>query len=140
MTPPTVHTHCLMPITADTSELELIVMNWFAADHEVLWVPIYEVADGPDGIADARDEAKHFGGSRPIHEFTDFYRLPIGLKGWVFPAHLDDTDVVCLRDAPSEISFGHLQHPITGERLSYRYDTEAPIRRQALWCRTEREL
>lgn len=140
MTPPTLNTHCLMPIPPDTTELELIVMGWFAAGHDVLWIPIYEVADGSDGMADTRDEAKHFGGSRPIHDFSDFYRLPLGLKGWLFPAHLDDTDVICIHEAPAEISFGHLQHPDSGERLSYRYDTEAPIRRQALWCRAEREL
>lgn len=137
---PTPNTYCLMPITTDTSDLELIVMNWFAAGYEVLWIPIYEVAEGSNGIADACNEANHFGVPRPIHDFTDFYCLPIGIKGWVFPAHLDDTDVICLRETPSEIGFGHLQHPATGQRLTYRYDTEAPIRRHALWCRTEREL
>ena len=139
-TTPNPHAHFLMPVGDDTTEFELAVMGWFAAGHEVLWIPICEVADGPDGIADARDEANHFGGPRPIHDFSDFYRLPIGLKGWVFPAHLEDTDVICLREAPGEISFGRLQHPDSGQRLTYRYNTEAPIRRQALWCRTEREL
>lgn len=140
MTPPTLNIYCLMPITPDTTELELIVMGWLTAGHEVLWVPIYEVTNGPGGIADARDEANHFGGLRPIHNVTDFYHLPIGLKGWLLPAHLDDTDVICLREVPDTISFGHLLHPTTGQRLTYRYDTEAPIRRQALWCRAEREL
>jgi hypothetical protein len=140
MTPPPLRTHCLIPITGDTSALELTVMNWFAAGHDILWIPIYEVADGPDGIAGASDEAGHFGGPRPIQDVTDFYHLPIGLKGWVFPAHLDDTDVICVHGTPGEISFGHLQHPDSGQRLAYRYDTEAPIRRQALWCQTEREL
>ncbi len=140
MTPPTLNTHYMMPITPDTTELEFIVMNWFAAGHEVLWIPIYEVADGPDGIADARDEGEQLGGPRPIYDFTDFYRLPIGLEGWVFPVHLDDTDVICLREIPDTISFVHLLHPITGEHLTFGYDTEAPIRRQMLWSRTEREL
>ena len=140
MTRPTLNTHCLMPIAADTIDLESTVMNWFAAGHDVLWIPIYEVADGPDGIADARAEAEHFGGPRPIHDITDFYSLPVGLKGWLFPAHQDDTNVICIHETPCEVSFGHLQHPITGQRLTYRYDTEAPVRRQAHWCRTEREL
>lgn len=140
MTRPTLNTHCLMPIAADTIDLESTVMNWFAAGHDVLWIPIYEVADGPDGIADARAEAEHFGGHRPIHDITDFYSLPVGLKGWLFPAHQDDTNVICIHETPGKVSFGHLQHPITGQRLTYRYDTEAPVRRQAHWCRTEREL
>ena len=132
--------HFLWPLSVDTIAPELAVMNWFAAGHKILWIPIYEVADGLDGIAEARAEAEHLGGSLPIHDITDFYSLPLGLKGWVFPAHLEDTDVICLREAPGTISFGHLQHPNTGERLTYRYDTEVPVRRQSLLRRTEREL
>ncbi len=121
--------HWLMDVTPDTSELERKVMSWFAAGHEVLWIPIYEVADNAAGIADAMAEFAHFGGARLIGDVRKFFLLPIGIKGWLFPAHLDDTDVVCRHDAPGEVSFGHLQHP-TGERLTYRYPTEAPIRRQ----------
>lgn len=121
---PTLNYHCLTPITADTSKLECEVMGWFAAGHEVLWIPIHEVGDGPSGMAEARAEADHFGGLRLIHDVTDFYRLPLGIKGWLFPAHLDDTDVVCIHAAPGEMSFGHLTHPITGQRLSWRYPSE----------------
>jgi hypothetical protein len=53
--------------------------------------------------------------------------LPLGIKGWVFPAHLDDTDVICVREAGREISFGHLRHPVTGQHLTWRYDTESEL-------------
>ena len=132
--------HALRPLSPDTTDLELIVMGWFAHDHNILWIPIYEVSDEPCGIADACAEMAHFGGQRLIRDVTDFYTLPLGIKGWLFPAHLDDADVICIHEAPGEISFGHLQHPATGQRLTYRYDTEAPIRRQALYSRTEHEL
>lgn len=41
-------------------------------------------------MAQAKVEAGHFGGPRLIDDVTDFYQLPIGIKGWLFPAHLDD--------------------------------------------------
>lgn len=132
--------HVLWPLSPDTTDLELIVMDWFAHGHDILWIPIHEVSNEPTGIADACAESAHFGGQLLIRDVTDFYTLPIGIKGWLFPAHLDDTDVICIHEASGEISFGHLQHPATGQRLTYRYDTEAPIRRQALYCNTEREL
>ena len=117
----------IRPTPADATEVELVVMSWFAAGHEVLWIPIYEVADGPDGIVDARDEAAHFGGVRPICDFTDFYRLPAGIKGWLFPAHLDDTQIVALRAASQELHIGYLLHPSTGRRISWRFNTEADV-------------
>ena len=132
--------HFLWPLSVDTTAQELAVMNWFAAGHEVLWIPIYEVADTPTGIADATALAERHGGPRLIRDEADLLTLPRGVKGWLFPAHLDDTDVICIHETSGEISFGHLQHPVTGERLTYRYDTEAPIRRQSLGRRTEREL
>lgn len=118
---------CLLPVTSDTTDLEEDVMGWFATGHDILWIPIYEVSDEPTGIADARAEKAHFGGPRMIRNVTDFYTLPLGIKGWVFPAHLDDTDVICVREAAAEISFGHLFHPITGQRLTWRYDTESEL-------------
>ena len=117
----------IRPSPADATEVELVVMSWFAAGHEVLWIPIYEVADGPDGIVDARDEAAHFGGVRPICDFTDFYRLPTGIKGWLFPAHLDDTQIVALRAASQELHIGYLLHPSIGRRISWRFNTEADV-------------
>jgi hypothetical protein len=118
---------CLLSVPPDTTDLEKDVMGWFAAGHEILWIPIYEVRDEPTGIADAIAEKDHFGGPRLIRDVTDFYALPLGIKGWVFPAHLDDTDVICLREAATEISIGHLQHPVTGQRLTWRYDTESEL-------------
>lgn len=132
--------HCLLQLTPDTTDLERDVMGWFADDHEILWIPIYEVSDEPSGISDARAEMEYFGGPRRIRDVTDFYQLPIGIKGWLFPAHLDDTEVICTRATPGEISFGHLRHPISGQRLSYRYPTEAPIRRREFYTRNQSEL
>ena len=118
---------CLMQITPDTTDMELEVMRWFAARHEILWIPIYEVANELTGIADARAERAHFGEPRLIRDVTDFYTLPIGIKGWLFPAHLDDTDVVCTRTEALEAALGHLVHPITKQCLTYRSRTEAGI-------------
>jgi hypothetical protein len=132
--------HFLWPLSTDTTDLELVVMNWFAARHEILWIPIYEVADTPSGIADATALAERYSGPRLIRNEADFLALPLGIKGWLFPAHLDDTDVICVQAVAGEISIGRLTHPATGERISWRYNTEAPIRRQALYCRTQREL
>lgn len=118
---------CLMQITPDTTDMELEVMRWFAAGHDILWIPIYEVTNDPTGIAEARAEMAHFGGQRLIRDVTDFYSLPIGIKGWLWPAHLDDTDVVCMRTEAREVAFGPLVHPITEQRLTYRFRTEAGI-------------
>lgn len=113
----------------DTS-MQYKVGSWLDAGHEMMWIPIYEVADTPTGIADAAAIAKRHGGPRLVRKESDFLALPLGVKGWLFPAHLNDTDVICLQESPGEISFGNLTHPVTGECLTYRYDTEAPIRRQ----------
>ncbi len=134
MTTPNPNTHYLMPIGSDTAEMELAVMNWFAAGHEVLWIPIYEIANEPDGIADANAEMAHFGGPRVLRNIADCLWLPLGIKGWLFPAHLDDTDVICTRTDAQEVAFGPLIHPMTGQHLSYRYATEAPIHRSLLYC------
>jgi len=131
---------CLMQITPDTTDMEMEVMRWFADGHEILWIPIYEVANELTGIADAKAERAHFGEPQLICDVTDFYHLPIGIKGWLFPAHLDDTDVVCMRTEAREVALGPLVHPITKQRLSYRYPTEAPIRRHLLYCGDESEL
>lgn len=125
--------HCLLQITPETTDLEIEVMRWFAAGNEVLWIPIVEVSEAPTGLADAQAEFEHFGSARLIRDVADFLALPLAIKGWLFPAHQDDTDVICIREAPAEISFGHLRHPVTGQRLTWRYDTEAPIRRQQFY-------
>lgn len=128
------------PMPGATFDLPHEVAGWFTAGHEVLWIPIYEVADTPTGIAEATAMAERHGGPRLIRDEADFLALPLGIKGWLFPAHLDDTDVICVHDVQDEISFGYLQHPITGQRLTYHYDTEAPIRRQGLRYPAERGL
>lgn len=130
---PSLNHHCLLQISPETTDLEIEVMRWFAAGHDVLWIPIYEVSEEPSGLADAHAEFEHFGSARLIRDVADFFALPLAIKGWLFPAHRDDTDVICIREAPTEISFGHLHHPVTGQRLTWCYDTEAPIRRQQFY-------
>ena len=49
----TTHPHFLMPVGPDTNEIELTVMGWFAAGHELLWVPIFEVDDRSGALAEA---------------------------------------------------------------------------------------
>jgi hypothetical protein len=119
--------HCLLQITPETTDFELEVMRWFADGHEILWIPIYEATDEPTGIADAKAEMAHYGGQRLIRDVTDFCQLPVGIKGWLFPAHLDDTDVVCTRTTAREVTFGTLTHPVTGQRLTYRFPTEVGL-------------
>lgn len=48
------------------------------------------------------------------------------MRGWVFPAHLDDTYTVAQRIG-HEVSFGTLRHPVTGVAISYRTDTESAV-------------
>jgi hypothetical protein len=114
----------LPPLPGAILDLQCEVASWFNAGHEVLWIPIYEVASTTTGIAEATAMAERHGEPRLIRAETDFLALPLGIKGWLFPAHLDDTAVVCVRDAQGEISLGYLQHPGTGQRLTWRYPTE----------------
>lgn len=132
---PTIPQSQSMPMI--NQELQRKVDHWFGAGHEMLWIPICEVADTPMGIDAARQMAEQIGGPKLIRDESDLLALPIGIRGWLFPAHLDDTDVVCYQEAPGEISFGQLRHPVTGEWLTYRYDTEAPIRRQGHYFRNQ---
>ena len=122
-----VHNHMLFKPGADTGELEARIMGWFLAGHEVMWIPIYEVAPGPDGLARARAHADEHGGARLIPSLPDCMRLPIGIKGWLFPAHLDDTDVICTRLDRGEVDFSYLVHPVTHRRITYRFRTERAI-------------
>ncbi len=119
--------HAALQNLSAATKLAPELMSWLDAGHEVLWIPIYEVADGPDGIVDARDEAAHLGGSRLLRSWLDCYDLPIGIKGWLFPAHLDDTQIVALRTASQELHIGYLVHPSTGRRISWRFNTEADV-------------
>ncbi len=126
---PLPHAHFLMPVDDNTTELELTVMNWFAAGHEVLWIPILAVDGSPEDLAEAKTEAENLERQGPfiVRQFTDLYWLPMGIPGWLFPAHLDDTDVVCRRDAQGEISFGHIHRSTTGQRLTWRDPAESQL-------------
>src|SRR5690606_7016631 len=114
------------PINPDTSAMELMVASWFAAGHEVLWIPIVEVGDGKAAIAQARAEADALGKPYLLESIAELARLPNGVKGWLFPAHLDDTIVVAMRNG-GDVIFGALRHPVTGQTISYRTDTESAI-------------
>lgn len=121
--------HFILPAPADATEVELVVMSWFASGHEILWIPIYEIDDEAGGMAQAKLDAAHFGGPRLVRSLLDCYRLPVGIKGWLFPAHLDDTDIICALAAPQDLSFGYLFHNASGKRISWRFNTES----EALW-------
>lgn len=123
------HPYFLIPVGADTSDIELTVMGWFAAGHELLWVPIFEVDDRPGALAQAQAQAKKITRRGPfvVRHLTDLYWLPLGIRGWLIPAHLEDTDVICVRHAPGEISFGRIQRASTGQTLSWRDATESEL-------------
>ena len=116
----------LLPIGRDTTVVELMVMSWFAAGHEVLWVPIIEVAPGRDGAARASADAKDIGEPRPLRTLADLASLPLGIKGWLLPMHMADTCVVAVREDDAVV-FGTLDHPITGQTLTFRTDTESGL-------------
>jgi len=120
------HPHFLMPVATDTTEIELTVMDWFATGHELLWVPIFEVDDQPGALAEAQADAQKITQRGPyvVRQLTDLYWLPLGIRGWLIPAHLDDTDVICMREAPGEISFGQIRRKDTGQTLRWRDATE----------------
>ncbi len=111
----------------NVSALDMEVMRWFAEEHEVMWIPIHEVGPDAEDVAVAKAQMARFPEALPIRVITHLFWLPIGIKGWLFPAHLDNTDVVCTRTSSKEITFGHLHHPGTGERLTYRYRSEAGL-------------
>lgn len=107
-------------------DMQAEVLLWFAAGHDVLWIPIVEVGDGPDAIARAQAEADALGQPCLLRSLDEFARIPDGVRGWVFPAHLDDTYAIALRIG-SEVAFGTLHHPVTGEAISFRTDTESAV-------------
>ncbi|WP_347252810.1 hypothetical protein [Dokdonella sp.] len=116
----------LLPIGADSLPMEVEVLGWFAAGHDVLWIPIVEVGDGPDAIARAQAQADALGKPYLLESVEEFARLPDGVRGWVFPAHQDDTCIVATRNG-GEVTFGVLRHPVTGEAIRYRTDTETAV-------------
>ena len=118
--------HLIHPLGPHASSMQVEVLLWFAEGHYVLWIPIVEVGDEPDAIVRAQAEAATLGKPYLLQSIEEFARLPDGVRGWVFPAHLDDTCVVAQRIG-SEVTFGTLCHPITGEAISYRTDTESAV-------------
>ena len=105
------------------------VLGWFAAGHDVLWIPIVEVSVQPDAIAQAQAESEVLGKPYLLHSIKDFARIPNGVRGWVFPAHQDDTYTVALRQG-DEVSLGTLCHPVTGERIR---DKIAASKAKGMW-------
>ena len=118
--------HIIQPLGPHAFDMQVQVLLWFAAGHDVLWIPIVEVGDGPDAIARAQAEADALGKPHLLQSIEEFARIPDGVRGWVFPAHLDDTYAVALRIG-SEVTFGTLRHPVTGEAISFRTDTESAV-------------
>ena len=123
------HPHLLVPIGRDTPSIEMTVMGWFAAGHELLWVPIFEVDDSPGSLAEAQADAEAIDRRGPyiVRQLTDLYWLPLGIRGWLIPAHMNDTDVVCMREARGEISFGQIRRKGMNRPLTWRDDTESEL-------------
>lgn len=115
------------PIGPDTTAMELMVMSWFTAGHEVLWIPMIEVGPGRNSAEQARVDAEQIGEPRILRAIADLVGLPQGIKGWLFPAHLEDTCVVACREDGETVTFGSLSHPITGRTLTFRTDTESGL-------------
>lgn len=118
--------HIIQPFGPHALEMQAEVLLWFAAGHDVLWIPIVEVGDEPDALARAQAEAEAFGKPYLLESIEAFAQIPDGVRGWVFPAHLDDTYTVAQR-AGHEVSFGTLRHPVTGVAISYCTDTESAV-------------
>lgn len=117
----------VVPIGPSTTAMELMVMSWFTAGHEVLWIPMIEVGPGRNGAEQARVDAEQIGEPRILRAMADLVGLPQGIKGWLFPAHLEDTCVVACREDGETVTFGSLTHPITGRTLTFRNDTESGL-------------
>ncbi len=118
--------HIIHPHGPHASSMQVEVLLWFAACHDVLWIPIVEVGNEPDAVVEALAKAEAFGRPSVLQGVEDLARIPDGVRGWVFPAHLDDTYTVAQRIG-DEVSFGTLRHPVTGEAISYRTDTESAV-------------
>ena len=118
--------HLIHPLGPHASSMQVEVLLWFAASHDVLWIPIVEVGNEPDAIVQAQAKAEAFGKPYLLQSIEDFARIPDGVRGWVFPAHLNDTYTVAQR-IDSEVTFGTLCDPVTGEAISYRTDTESAV-------------
>lgn len=117
----------VVPIGPNTTAMELMAMSWFTAGHEVLWIPMIEVGPGRNGAELARVDAEQIGEPRILRAMADLVGLPQGIKGWLFPAHLENTCVVACREDGETVTFGSLSHPITGRTLTFRTDTESGL-------------
>ena len=75
--------HIIQPLGPQALEMQAEVLLWFAAGHDVLWIPIVEVGDEPDAIARARAEAEDRASGVATREMAtaDDARLWITLGG-----------------------------------------------------------
>lgn len=126
--------HILCSHGQHTVPMQVEVFGWFAAGHNVLWIPIVEVGSEPGAVVQARAQAEALGLPYLLDSIDEFPRLPEGVKGWVFPAHKDDTCIVATRNG-AEVTFGALRHPVTGEAISYRTDTESAVGFTPPWAK-----
>ena len=75
--------HIIQVLGPQALEMQAEVLLWFAAGHDVLWIPIIEVDDEPDAIARARAEAEDRANGVATREMAtaDDARLWITLGG-----------------------------------------------------------
>ena len=95
------------PAASGNPTLETLAVTWFAAGHEVLWLPMTPNLIQP------------VGSHRLLRAFDELYDLPMHIEGWLYPAHLNDTDVVVQRIAGGGLHFAHLMHRGTGFLLTH---------------------
>ena len=109
------------------SKMARDINEWLAAGVEMVWIPIIERGPGPRSAITMQEGITTLDGPFVIVDAWGFYCLPIGVKGWLIPAHQDDTDVICMRTEADEVAFGPVNHPITEQRLTYRSCSEVEM-------------
>ena len=76
--------HIIQPLGPHASSMQVQVLLWFAASHDVLWIPIVEVGNEPDAIEQAQAKAEAFGKPYLLQSIEDFARIPDGVRAGCF--------------------------------------------------------
>ncbi len=113
----------------EPDEMERKVSQWLASEKTLIWVPIIDVENSPEGREAAKALAQELEGGWFIFDETDFLTLPEGIKGWLLPLDAEDTDVICGR-WEREVSFMHAKQRRTGELVTFLTDVEALMAKQ----------
>ena len=116
-----VHVEGLTRLSPDAEPMERKVTQWLADGTPLLWVPILDIENYPEGLEAARELSREFDGGWLILNKADFLRLPEGIKGWLMPIFHNDTDVACGR-WQQEIYFIRIQERGTGAVVTYQSD------------------